>query len=66
MRGNPVHPEQVKAFRAMTPAQKLDVAQQLYWSARDLKEAALRRLHPEWTEERVKEEARKAFRLAGG
>ncbi|MBI5442237.1 MAG: hypothetical protein HY900_13630 [Deltaproteobacteria bacterium] len=56
-----MHPEQVKALRAMTPAQKLEVAQRLYWSAREFKEAAIRQLHRDWTEEQVKEEARKAF-----
>ncbi|MBI5016766.1 MAG: hypothetical protein HZB55_14935 [Deltaproteobacteria bacterium] len=56
-----MHPEQVKALRAMTPAQKLEVAQRLYWSARELKEAAIRQLHPEWTEAQVKEEAKKVF-----
>jgi len=56
-----LHPKQIEAFRAMTPARKLEVAMQLYWSARRLKAAWLRKIHPEWREERVEDEVRRIF-----
>jgi len=40
-------PEEIRILRAMTPAQKLAVAQQMYWSARALKAAAQRQQHPD-------------------
>jgi hypothetical protein len=52
---------QTEIFRRMTPTQKLRAATRLYWSARQLKAAALRAAHPEWTPERVEREARDAF-----
>ncbi len=42
-----VHPEQLKALKAMTPAQRLKAAMNLYWSARRLKAGWLRKMHPE-------------------
>jgi hypothetical protein len=52
---------QIEIFRRMTPTEKLRAATRLYWSARELKAAALRRAHPEWSMERVEREARDAF-----
>lgn len=57
-------PEEIRILRAMTPAQKLAAAERLYWSARELKAAALRAQHPEWTEEQVQSTVRKSFLLA--
>ena len=56
-----LHPKQIEAFRAMTPARKLEVAMQLCWSARRLKAGWLRKIHPDWTEDRVEEEVRRIF-----
>ena len=39
-----------------TPAQKLRIASALYATARKVKLAALRSLHPDWPEQRVIEE----------
>jgi hypothetical protein len=52
---------QTEIFQRMTPAQKLDAATRLYWSARQLKVAALRAAHPTWSLDRVEREARDAF-----
>jgi hypothetical protein len=52
---------QLAIYRRMTPAERLAAAMDLYWSARRLKEAALRALHPEWTDAQVAEAAKKAF-----
>jgi hypothetical protein len=54
-------PEQIAVFRSMTGEQRLRLAEQLYWSARKLKAAALRSLHPEWSEEEVQREIRRIF-----
>ena len=49
----------------MTPSQKLKAAMDLYYSAKELKAAGLRYQHPDWTEERIREEVREIFRHAG-
>jgi hypothetical protein len=55
---------QVKATFPRTPAAKLATASALYWSARSLKAAALRRLHPDWDEVLVQKELRLIFLLS--
>ena len=47
----------------MTPAQKLQAAMRLYWSARALKAAALRAEHPDWSDDMIAAAVRKAFLL---
>ena len=59
-----MHPEQKRIFRAMSPAEKLRIAQELYYSARRLKAAALRSWHPEWSEEEVQRKVREIFLYA--
>lgn len=53
--------EQKRIYKAMTPDQKFSVANSLYWSARRAREAWLRSLHPEWTEERITHTVREIF-----
>ena len=48
----------------MTPAQKLEAAMRLYWSARALKEAAIRAKHPSWDDSTVNRAVREAFLYA--
>ena len=48
----------------MSPAQKLRAAERLYYSARQLKAAALRAEHPDWTEETIRQAVRKIFLYA--
>jgi Rv0078B-related antitoxin len=57
-------PELKKILQAMTPAQKLRAAERLYWSARQLKAAALRAEHPDWTEEAIQHAVREIFLYA--
>jgi Rv0078B-related antitoxin len=57
-------PEVKKVLQAMTPAQKLRAAERLYWSARQLKAAALRAEHPDWTEEAIRRAVREIFLYA--
>jgi hypothetical protein len=54
-------PEQIAVFRQMTPERRLSLAEQLYWSARDLKAAWLRAQHREWTEEEIAREVTRLF-----
>jgi hypothetical protein len=56
-----LHPEQIRAYRRMTPAEKLGVAFQLYRAARELKAAGLRMQHPDWSEEAVQVKVREVF-----
>jgi hypothetical protein len=56
--------EYLRILRAMTPAQKLRAAERLYWSARQLKAAALRAEHPDWSEEEIERAVRDAFLYA--
>ncbi len=54
-------PEQKQIYKSMTPEQKYAVAMNLYWSARRMKEAWLRSIHPDWTEEQVSRTVREIF-----
>ena len=56
--------DQIAALRAMTGAQRLRMAERLYWSARKLKLAGLRFEHPDWPEERLNEELIQVFTRA--
>lgn len=53
--------EYVAVLRKMSGEQKLVSAFALYWSARDLKAAALRAQHPGWSEEDVQRRVREIF-----
>ena len=53
--------QQVEIIRKMTPAQKLAMAQALYETAWQLKEAGLRMLHPDWSERQFKETLKNLF-----
>ena len=57
-------PEVQRVLQAMTPTQKLRAAERLYHSARQLKAAALRAEHPEWTEETIRQAVREIFLYA--
>lgn len=59
MSGNDI---QIEVLKKMTGGQKLKLAMRLYWSARRLKAAWLRRQHPDWTEEQVQKEVTEIFR----
>jgi len=48
----------------VTPEQTLHVAIRPYYTARQLKEAALRHDHPGWTEEEIKKKVREIFLYA--
>lgn len=45
----------------MTPVERWRQAQALYWTARQLREAHERMLHPEWSDAQVREHVRRVF-----
>jgi len=51
-------------FKGMTPEKKLLLSLQLYYSAKELKEASIKAFHPEWNNLRIKEEVRNIFMYA--
>ena len=53
-----LHPAQITAFRKMTPARRLELGLQFIRQMRQLKAAALRAQHPEWSEAQVAEALR--------
>ena len=50
-----------KVLQAMSPSQKLRAAERLHYSARQLKSAALRAEHPDWTSEAIRQAVREIF-----
>jgi len=54
-------PEQIAVLRAMSPAQRWRAAHRLYWTVRRHKAAFLQGQHPDWPEQRVKDEVRRIF-----
>ena len=54
-------PEQFAIYRRMTPGRRLEIAEQLYWSARRMKTAWLQSQHPDWPEEQVAREVTRNF-----
>jgi hypothetical protein len=59
-----MHPEQIRIFRTMSPARKLELAAEFYLAARELKRQSLKAQHPDWTDERVQQEVRELFLYA--
>lgn len=57
-------PEALETLRAMSPEQKLRAAERLYYSARQLKAAALRAEHPDWSDEAIRRAVRMIFLYA--
>lgn len=54
----------IRILQQMTPEQKLKAAERLYWSARELKTAAVRAQHPDWPEAEVEKHVRDCFLYA--
>ena len=61
----PTHPVQLAGLRRMTPAQKLRLVAELYHGGIQLRVAGLRMVHPDWPQERLEQEARRALLCAG-
>ena len=54
-------PEQIAIYRQMTPERRLALAEQLSWSAREIKAAWLLAQHADWDEEQIAREVTRAF-----
>ena len=54
-------PKQIEILRAMSGARRLEMAEALYWFAREMKLAGLRFQHPDWSEEQLNQEVRRLF-----
>ena len=61
----PLHPLQIEGFKRMTPAQKLQMVADLYETGIQLRVAGLRLMHPDWPQDRLEFEARRALLYAG-
>lgn len=59
-----VSSEYLAALRRMSGAEKLRTAFALYWEARKLKAARLRKQHPDWSEEQIQNRVREIFMYA--
>ena len=59
-----MHPEQKKIYQTMTPEKKLQVALDLYYSAKELKAAGLKQQHPERSAEKIRQKVREIFLYA--
>ncbi len=59
-----LHPVQVEIYRNMSAQRKLEIASDLYRTARELKAMAIRDDHPDWTEEEVQKKVREIFLYA--
>ena len=56
-----LHPEQIRIWKRMSPAEKLQLANSLYWSAWEAKRQWLRQIDPSLTEEQIEEKVRDIF-----
>ena len=52
---------QNEILRKMTPAKKLQLAMNLYYSAWRLKAAWLRELHKDWSDKQIEQEVKRIF-----
>ena len=59
-----MHPEQIKIYKELTPEKKLQIALNLYYSAKELKTAELKRQHPEWSKEKIRQSVNNIFLYA--
>ena len=53
-------------FAGMTAEKKIELSIELYWAARELMAASLRARRPSWTEDKIRDEVRKAFLIGSG
>jgi len=52
---------EINRFKDFSPEKKLDLSMQLYYSARELKRAALKQFNPEWNDTKIDKEVRRIF-----
>jgi hypothetical protein len=54
-------PERIVELQRMTPEQKWNIAQQMYWGARRAKAVEVQTTHPDWSEPEVQSEVKRIF-----
>lgn len=54
-------PQEIAIFKAMSPAQKVALMEEMWYQARTLKKAGLKMQHPNWTDEELEAKVRKIF-----
>ena len=54
-------PEQFALLRNLGGERRLQLAEEMFWSARRLKAAGVRHQHPDWSEEKVVAEVNRIF-----
>ena len=59
-----MHPVQIEIYRKMPPAKKLAIAEDLYWTAWELKKSGFKNQHPELSDEMLNKKVREAFLYA--
>ncbi len=59
-----LHPVQVEIYRSMSAERKLEITNNLYCTARELKTMTIRDDHPDWTEDEVRKKVREIFLYA--
>jgi hypothetical protein len=59
-----MHPEQNRIFQSRSPAQKLELAEMLYWEAREVKFAGLKAPHPGWGDPKIQDKVGEIFLYA--
>ena len=57
---------QIEIYRRMTPGRRLELAEEMYWSARRMKWAWIRSQHSDWTDAQVEGEVTHIFSHARG
>ena len=57
-------PDQLEAFRRLSPEERYRASRSLYWALRRHKAAFLQSLHTDWSEEEIEAEVRRIFRDA--
>jgi hypothetical protein len=60
----PMHPVQIEGFRAMSIARKFDLITTMRETGIKLRIAGMRMRHPDWSEEKLETEARRAAMYA--
>ena len=59
-----MHPEQIRIFKNMTPAEKLALAARFYFASRELKLKSLKSLHPDLPDHKIQKMLRDLFLYA--
>ena len=64
---NPVWTKQeLDIYRAMTPHEKLELVARFYHDAKELKSSALRRQHPDWSDDKIEHMVKRIFLYGTG